>query len=90
MSEQSIVSWCAWYLFESGGDVTYFHQHRKATQRVGQAFCNALTEQDRAKVIGKTFDPFYDDENLPAALEALTGVVRQAPKQETSIHSEEN
>lgn len=68
----SIVAQCAWYLFESGGDVEYFHRNRKALQRVGQAFANALTDADREKLRGQVFDPFYDDENLPAALEALT------------------
>lgn len=44
-------------------------------QRVGQSFMNALREFDiksYAHLAGSSFDPFYVDEKIPAAIDKLT------------------
>ncbi len=44
-------------------------------QRVGQAFMNTLFEYDPegyAKLSGSLVDPFYEANNIPAALDKLT------------------
>lgn len=52
------------YLGMRGGDIRKYHQNQIRGQRIGQAFYNALSEQDRDRLFGTMFDPFnHEDEN---------------------------
>lgn len=43
-------------------------------QRIGQAFCNLIPTGELSRLIlaGLDVDPFYVDENIPAAVDLLT------------------
>ena len=51
------------YLQLVGGDqaVAYFLTHSKGSQRLGQAFMNALPGEDYARLSDSLYDPFYKD-----------------------------
>lgn len=54
---------------------TRFFEFLSGGQRAGQAFMNALYEQDiheYDRIAGSLADPFYQDNKLPAAIDRLT------------------
>lgn len=54
--EQSLSGW---YIIESGGDLAKFKRDLEWGYRKGQAFFNALTLDDRARLRSTDHDPFY-------------------------------
>lgn len=48
-----------WYLAESGGDLVTYYIGLRMGHRGGQAFFNALTDDDKDLVTGIQCDPFY-------------------------------
>jgi hypothetical protein len=53
-----------WYLKETRGQegIDDYH-YMLRTQRIGQAFYNALSSTDKTRINGTTVDPFYTDDN---------------------------
>lgn len=49
------------YLNERGGSVSNYHKFLVDGQRPGQAFFNALSPEDKSRIQGTLYDPFYTD-----------------------------
>lgn len=61
------------YLEGYGGSVATYHSCLTHGQRIGQAFFNALSQDDRDYLTGSLADPFYRDLSsaIERAVEAL-------------------
>lgn len=62
----------AMLLWDLGGDMEKFHRARRS-QRLGQAWFNALPDDIAVRLAGTDIDPFHDDARLPAALDFVEG-----------------
>lgn len=62
------------YLADCDGDLVTFYQGLRHGYRIGQAFFNALSADDKNKIAGTYFDTFYKDsaESVYVAVEFLT------------------
>jgi hypothetical protein len=61
------------YLAGCGGSVTSYRASLERGNRIGQAFFNALSEVDQARLSGTLDDPFYSEaqESVYKAIEIL-------------------
>lgn len=50
------------YLELQGGSPENYRRNLSQGQRLGQAFFNALSEQDKGRLVGTMKDPFYSNE----------------------------
>ena len=57
------------YLQDRGGSLTHFYHQLTKGYRPGQAFFNALSEKDKERLRGTTYDPFYETANFAVVLE---------------------
>lgn len=60
-----------WYLKETGSLEFFLRDLEKGGQRYGQAFFNALSEEDRARLVGSVWDPFYSNEPFDSAMAVM-------------------
>lgn len=51
------------YLEGRDGDISAYQEYLRHGQRVGQAFFNALSPENRARLRGTIHDPFYKETN---------------------------
>jgi hypothetical protein len=67
----SILNWA----YGRKAMIDFYTRITDREERIGQAFMNVLREVDLdeyARLAGSTVDPFYQDKNLPAAIDKLT------------------
>lgn len=63
------------YLRETQGSYSYFATRVRKGDRVGQAFFNALSHNDQARLRGTPHDPFHSD-NYGALYDAIDFLTR--------------
>lgn len=63
-----------WYLSNADGDLLTYHQGLRHGHRIGQAFFNALSDSDQARIVSTLHDPFYGNTSgdVERAIEFLT------------------